>query len=158
MIFATINNMPFVLEDETVDMNVLPAMLDMAFYIGAWLQEQTDNYPIITSARRTVDGQIKAMQGLKERFGEKYYNNVYKRQGQDPATMPHPEGRAVDFRYNLEGGEPSKELNLKYIKGVGKIIGFIPSRLFVVENNNCFHIQIPRLKDYTKYIEFIRTL
>lgn len=144
-----------------INFDILLPTKQTAWLVGSWITEKTGKDAIITSAKRTVGSQIVAMEELKKRFGEEYYKQVYKSQiktGQDPATLPHPSGRAVDFRFISEAVPFIHELNKNYLKGALKKIGVVPSRLIVVENNNCLHLQIPRLNSYGNYIYFIQKL
>jgi len=141
-----------------INFDILLPTRQTAWLVGEWIKEKTGIDTVVTSAKRTLVEQINAMTALKKRFGEKYYNDTYKRQGQDPATLPHVEGRAVDLRFIAQAIPFIQELNGIYLKGALKAIGVVPSRLIVVENGNCLHVQIPRLKSYGNYIYYIQQL
>ena len=149
---------PFYSKDD-VDWNILPVAKEAAFYVSLKLNDLTGTQAVVTNGRRSLESQLNAMKNLKAKFGEEYYRSVYK-PGTDPARMPHVEGRAVDFRYYPEAVDGMKELNGKYLDGIVNAIGFRPSSLVVIETNNCFHVQVPRLEidSVGRYVDFIKSL
>lgn len=117
---------------------------------------------LIVNAKRTRESQVAAMDSLKERFGLAYFKKVYGTMianGIKPENMPHPSGRAIDYRYHgyEKAAERLAELNALYLEGIRDVIGYVPARLVVIEKGNCYHCQVPPVvhdeKAYQDYIE-----
>lgn len=143
---------------------VKPIALTAAHLVGRVIYKKCDKPPVITSGWRDVSGQIKAMENMKQKTPDLYkevYSGMLSR-GQSPDTMPHPSGRAVDWRFSgYETAEDAlRELNHFYLEGVEKIVGYKPSSLIVIEKqgniNVCFHVQVPpTIPDEKKYESYL---
>jgi hypothetical protein len=132
-----------------------------AHYVVQLIEQEVGIPALVTNAKRTVASQVKAMDDLKEKFGNAYYLKVYGTMvanGIKPENMPHPSGRAIDFRYAgyEKATERLQELNALYLEGIRDVIGYVPARLVVVEKNNCYHIQTPPIvHDEQAYQDYI---
>lgn len=133
--------------------------------IAAWIEQYTERITgtdrYITSARRSIAEQQAAQDHLLTHYGQEYYNSVYQHQGQDVATMPHVEGRAVDRQYvdDRQILNVYNAINQAYKRELTEPLGYTPSSLIVVEGGNCIHIQIPRqIPDSKAYMNTVKEI
>ena len=147
---------------------VLDGIKPLAWYairlVGRVISNKCQDIPVLTSGKRDVSGQITAMENMKREHPD-LYKQVYGRmleRGQDPATMPHPEGRAGDWRFReYEEAESTLiELNAWYLQGAKIILGYPSSSLIVPEKQDgdvvCYHGQVPRqVPDELKFRDYL---
>ncbi len=133
--------------------------------VSAWVEQFTEKITgadrYVTSAKRTVAEQQAAQDHLLTHFGQDYYNHVYQHQGQDVATMPHVEGRAIDRQYvdDLHVLRIYSLINAEYKATLAPLLGYEPSSLLVVEGGNCIHCQIPRdLSKIPLYLQLVKNV
>ncbi len=150
---------------EGVDIDHLqPAAIHAVMLTGLAIQKISGKTPVLTSGWRDISGQLRAMENMKATQPELYqqvYGPMMKR-GQDPATMPHPEGRAGDWRFKgYEDAENTLlEINTWLMEGISDIIGYMPSRIIYPEKSGgivrCYHVQVPRsIPDKSKFKNYL---
>ena len=144
--------------------NIKPLAYYLIMLVGIVISKATGKTPALTDGWRDVTRQLKAMENMKATqpaLYEEVYGPMMKR-GQDPATMPHPEGRAGDWAFKDFEAAESKllEVNDWMMEGAKELLGYDPSRLIYPEKSGgvvrCYHVQLPRqIPDAQKFRDYL---
>ena len=167
-IIDTDTGLTYELAEGVITSKINPLAYYLVMLTGKAISIAAGKNPVLTSGWRDGPGQLRAMKNMKATQPE-LYKEVYgpmEKRGQNPLTMPHPEGRAGDWLFlGFEKAESKLiEINGWLEAGAKKLLGYDPSRFIYPEkgkdkNGNmkvrCYHCQLPRqitnrqkLRDY----------